>query len=78
MGEQLSAGAKAEDRKMQELVRQHHLYINDRFYTCSMEMYRGLGELYVDDERFAKNFDRIRPGLARFVRDAIRIYAGRA
>jgi len=30
--------------------------------------------MYVDDERFAETFDKIKPGFAVFLRDAIRIY----
>ncbi len=40
-------------------------------------MHRDLAELYVEDSRFAENFWRIRPGLAVFVRDAIRANAAR-
>ena len=38
---------------------------------------RGLGEMYVADPRFSANYDRIRPGLSEFVRDAIRANAER-
>jgi MerR family transcriptional regulator, thiopeptide resistance regulator len=36
-----------------------------------------LGEMYVADQRFAATYERIRPGLAAFLRDAIRVRAGR-
>jgi hypothetical protein len=32
--------------------------------------------MYVADRRFEATYERIQPGLARFVRDAIRINAG--
>ena len=32
--------------------------------------------MYVADPRFAATYDRVRPGLARFMRDAIRVSAG--
>jgi hypothetical protein len=35
-----------------------------------------LGDMYVADARFAATHDRYQPGLARFLRDAIRIRAG--
>ncbi|HHW14419.1 MAG TPA: hypothetical protein GXX28_05735 [Firmicutes bacterium] len=31
------------DPEVQELIRRHYQQINDRFYTCPLEMYRGLG-----------------------------------
>jgi len=52
-------------------------HINDSYYTCSNEILAGLGESYVDDERFTKNIDKHGEGLAVFFRDAIRIYCGK-
>ena len=34
-------------------------------------MYRGLGQMYVDDPRFTATYDKVRPGLAVFMRDAM-------
>ena len=39
------------------------------------EAIKGLGQMYVDDERFMKNIDRFGDGLAIFMRDAMAIYA---
>ena len=44
----------------------------------STSRHRGLGELYVSDSRFTENIDRVRPGLAQFMRDAFRANAERA
>lgn len=41
------------------------------------DAFKGLGQLYVDDERFAKNIDQFGEGLARFMCDAMKIYADR-
>ncbi|MFZ4452562.1 MerR family transcriptional regulator [Salibacterium aidingense] len=43
----------------------------------SPEMFKGLGQMYVDDERFTKNIDSFGEGLAFFMRDAMEIYADR-
>jgi DNA-binding transcriptional MerR regulator len=40
----------------------------------SKEYHRGLGEMYVTDERFRANYDKIAPGCTEFFRDAINIY----
>ncbi|HPZ42836.1 MAG TPA: MerR family transcriptional regulator [Bacillota bacterium] len=40
------------------------------------EAHAGLARMYVDDERFAAYYDRIQPGAAVFLRDAILIYTG--
>ena len=42
----------------------------------SKEYHRGLGEMYVADERFKANYDKLAPGCAEFLRDAINIYCG--
>lgn len=42
----------------------------------SLEAFAGLGQMYVDDERFTKNIDQFGEGLAVFMRDAMGGYAG--
>ena len=44
------------------------------FWSPQDEQLLGLADLYNDDPRFKANFDRIDPGLAEFVREAVRIY----
>ena len=59
-----------------ELHRQH---IDRRFYTCSPQMHRALGDLYVSDPRYAATYEESTgaPGLASYVRDAIDANAAR-
>ena len=40
----------------------------------SKEYHRGLAEMYVADERFKAHYEKIAPGCAEFLRDAINIY----
>jgi len=40
------------------------------------EYHIGMGEMYVADERFKAHYDKIAPGCAEFLRDAINIYCG--
>lgn len=42
----------------------------------SKAYHKSLGELYVADERFKAYYDKIAPGCAEFLRDAINIYCG--
>ena len=42
----------------------------------SKEAHAGLGDMYVEDERFRAYYDAEQPGTAEFLRDAIRIYTG--
>lgn len=40
------------------------------------EYHRSLAEMYVQDERFQAHYDKLAPGCAKFLRDAIHIYVG--
>jgi DNA-binding transcriptional MerR regulator len=62
------------DNMVQELVEKNRQLITDYYYNCTPEILSGLGEMYVMDERFTANIDKYKPGLAMFLREAIRIY----
>ena len=66
------------DPEVQALVERWFRLINHRFYDCSLEIFRGLGDLYVDDARFTAFYDKVRPGLAAFTRAAMHAYCDRA
>jgi hypothetical protein len=38
------------------------------------EAHRGVAQMYTEDERFTEYYDKIAPGCAVFLRDAINIY----
>lgn len=42
----------------------------------SKEAHMGLADMYVEDQRFRANYDKIAPGCTEFLRDAIHIYCG--
>ena len=65
------------DPVVQEQVDRWFQLINTRFYDCTLEVFRGLGDLYVDDERFTAYYDKVRPGLAPFLRRAMHTYCDR-
>lgn len=68
------SGEAVDGPAVAELVLAHRRHLG-RFYDCSPEMHRGLGDLYVSDARFTTYWDRYAPGLALFVRDAIVAHA---
>ena len=76
--ERLAAGASPGDAEVMDLAERHRRQIDRWFYPCSHAMHVGLGEMYVADPRFAARYEALRPGLARFVADAIRANAERA
>jgi len=63
--------------RVQALIKQHHAHINN-FYDCSIDIYRGLGEIYFADPRFAAHYNRVKPGLAEFINQAISYYCNQA
>jgi DNA-binding transcriptional MerR regulator len=54
----------------------HKQWITFYWSEYSKEAHAGLAEMYVADERFKAYYDKIRPGAAEFLRDAINIYTG--
>ena len=63
------------DKAVQEKIAALQAYINENFYTCSNDILKELGKMYVCDDRFKKNIDRFGgEGTAKFVRDAIFVY----
>ncbi len=61
--------------EVQDLVGRWYGLINTRFYECSPQVFRGLADMYVEDARFTSHYDRWRPGLAAFLRQAMHVYA---
>jgi DNA-binding transcriptional MerR regulator len=67
----LAAGETADSESAMDLADQHRQHISRWFYECSYEIHRGLGEMYLAEERFSAHYDATEPGLARYLRDAI-------
>jgi MerR family transcriptional regulator, multidrug-efflux activator len=63
-----------EDSEVQQAVADWRQLITDNFYDCTIDIFRGLGDLYVDDPRFTKNIDKYQEGLASFLRKAMHYY----
>lgn len=58
--------------EVQEKISALQQFITDHYYVCTDEILRGLGEMYVCDERFKNNIDKAGgTGTADFVRQAI-------
>jgi DNA-binding transcriptional MerR regulator len=67
----MQQGAAASDAAVQAGVQAHRAHLERWFYPCSRKMHHGLGEMYVADPRFQANLDKVAPGFAQFLRDAI-------
>jgi DNA-binding transcriptional MerR regulator len=67
-------GKSPADPEVQALIALKRQHITDNYYNCTPEIFRGLGEMYVADERFTANIDKYGKGLSEFLRDAINSY----
>ena len=61
----------------QALAARWQQYITDHFYTCTKEILRGLGQMYVCDERFKANIDRHGEGTAEFMAKVLELYCSK-
>ena len=68
------AGASPESEPAKIMAEKLQQCITDNFYTCTDEILKGLGQMYVADERFLKNIDRHGEGTAEFVSACIKNY----
>jgi DNA-binding transcriptional MerR regulator len=73
----LAAGVPADDPRAMDQAEQHRLNIDKRFYPVSYEMHVGLAEMYIMDPRFTANYEKVAPGLAKYMHDAILANAAR-
>jgi len=60
--------------EVQAVIKRHH-QTNEKFYKTNAEMYKGLADMYVSDSRFTEFYDKHQPGLAKFLRDAMYVFA---
>lgn len=74
----MEAGLPPTSTEAMDTAERARRQIHERFYDLTPEFHRNLGDMYVADPRFTKTYDDIRPGLARYVRDAIHANADRA
>lgn len=76
LGAAIRVGFAPDSEEVQAIVAQHYAWVS-LFWTPTSETYRGLTQMYVDDERFRRNYDEVAPGAAALLRDGAAIYAER-
>lgn len=55
----------------------HGKWITFAWGSYNKEAHIGVTQMYVEDERFTAYYDQKQPGMAKFLRDAVAIYAGK-
>jgi DNA-binding transcriptional MerR regulator len=66
-----------DDPAVQAAIAKHHAWI-ENFYPAPAELYRGLGQMYVEHPEFRAFYEKVRPGLAEFMQAAMAQYADTA
>lgn len=54
----------------------HRQWLSFFWDSYSKEAHAAIAQMYVDDERFTAYYDKVKPGMAAFLRDAVLIYTG--
>jgi DNA-binding transcriptional MerR regulator len=70
IAECLKSGAPATSEKTQKLITKHYAGLR-AFYEPNLELYQGLAEMYVVDDRFKQNYEKVAKGLAEYMRDGM-------
>ena len=67
----MSKGAASKD--VQAIVTRWHKHMQ-YFWSPNDEQLLGLADLYNDDPRFKAKYEKVHPGLAEFMREAVKVY----
>jgi DNA-binding transcriptional MerR regulator len=73
----IDEGVSPSDHRAVEAVERARLLIDHWFYPCSRRMHAELGEMYVADARFTQTYEKMRPDMAQYLRDATAANAAR-
>ncbi len=71
----MQSGKPATSEEAMAGAEAHRLQIDRNFYPCSYEMHVGLAEMYLADPRFTATYEKVAPGLAQYLHDAIKANA---
>lgn len=63
-----------ESQKVQATIKEWYDFLNKNFSKYSLDAFYGLGQLYINDERFTKNIDQYGKGLAKFMSEAMEVF----
>ena len=70
----IKSGETADSAEAQNLVKRLQDHITQNYYICTDEILAGLGQMYIQDERFKNNIDKYADGTSAFVCEAIEFY----
>jgi MerR family transcriptional regulator, thiopeptide resistance regulator len=74
LAELLVAGAGVDDPRVQAVIATHYAVVC-RFWTPDADSYAGLADMYVEHPDFRTRYESRQPGLAEYLRAAMRCFA---
>lgn len=72
----MELGLPADDAAVQDVVAAHYRWVSTH-WAPDAQLCPGLGQMYVDDARFTRFYDKVKPGLAAYLLEGIKVYAAR-
>ena len=69
-----STGVAPDDKPARLQVEKLKQFITDKMYNCTDDILRGLGQIYVADERFTNSIDKHGQGTAEYACECIKKY----
>lgn len=73
MAKNLQQDISLQSDETQNLIKQYHSHMN-QYYDCTLEIFNGLADLYVQDERFTAYYEKHQEGLTNYISQAIKFY----
>ncbi|WP_313817076.1 MerR family transcriptional regulator [Citricoccus sp.] len=73
----MDAGLPADSEQAMAAAEAMRVHMDHWFFPIDGTFHRNLGDMYVQDPRFAATYEELRPGLAQYLRDAIHANADR-
>ncbi|WP_413544320.1 MerR family transcriptional regulator [Citricoccus nitrophenolicus] len=73
----MDAGRPADSEQAMAAAEAMRVHMDHWFFPIDGDFHRSLGDMYVQDPRFTKTYEDLRPGLAQYLRDAIHANADR-
>jgi DNA-binding transcriptional MerR regulator len=77
LAEAMNEGLAPDSETVTDLAERHRAHISRHYYDCTPQIHRGLGQMYVDDERFTATIDAYGEGLSPYLREAFAANAAR-
>ncbi len=69
----MKEGIAPKSDMVQKLIAEHYNWLRN-FYEPNPEIYRGLAEMYVADDRFKANYEKVAPGLAEYMQKGMLVF----